>query len=64
MKNGHIKNSRQMNSGQPAITQPTASQQSRDSLGRIMIMLPRNIPTSAPLLGIFGFGNLVLFGSE
>lgn len=26
-------------------------------------MLPRNISTSAPLLDIFGFGNLVLFGS-
>ena len=35
-----------------------------NSLGRIMIMLPRNIPSCTPLLGFGGFGNLiVLFGS-
>ena len=36
----------------------------QNSLGRIMIMLPRNIPPCTPLLGFGGFGNLiVLFGS-
>ena len=34
-----------------------------NSLVRIVVVLPRDVPTGRALLGVFGFGNLVLIGA-
>jgi hypothetical protein len=43
---------------------PTSpNDETRHSLVRILIMLTSDVPTGGSLLGVFGFGNLVLVSS-